>query len=78
MNERILKNLKKIRPDEDFAASSNYLEDGLLDSFDMVELMQLLEREFDVVIDDMAIETDTFCSIDGIVKLLIASGYENS
>ena len=76
MNQRIMKILKEIRPDDDFASSNDFLKDGLLDSFDMIELMQLLEREFDVVIDDMEIESDTFCSVDGIGKLIISSGYE--
>lgn len=76
MNDRIMKILKRIRPDDDFSVSNDFVKDGLLDSFDMVELMQSLEREFDIVIDDTMIETDTFSSIEGIAGLLKLSGAE--
>ena len=43
MKEKILNILKDIRPEFDFTASLNFIEDGMLDSFDIVTLVSELE-----------------------------------
>lgn len=71
---KIRKILDKIRPEEDFDNSDNFLEDGLLDSFDIVELISEIESEFDIVVDDMTVTEEYFSSIEQLEKFVQING----
>lgn len=66
--------LEGIRPEFDFKASTDFMEDGLLDSFDMVTLVADLEAKFDVLIDALDIVPENFISVDAISELVKKSG----
>ncbi|MCI9596440.1 MAG: acyl carrier protein [Firmicutes bacterium] len=72
--ETIKSILQDIRPDFDFSESSNFIEDGMLDSFDIVSLVSELEAAFDIVIDGLDIVPENFISIEKIGKLVMKSG----
>lgn len=72
--ERIKSILQDIRPDFDFAESSNFIEDGMLDSFDIVSLVSELEAAFDIVIDGLDIIPENFINIEKIGQLVEKSG----
>ena len=74
MKEKILNILKDIRPEFDFTASLNFIEDGMLDSFDIVTLVDTLDTEYDIVIDGIDIIPENFDSLDSIVRLLQKNG----
>ena len=46
MKEKILEILQDIRPEVDFNDSEDFIEDGYLDSFDMVALVSNLDKTF--------------------------------
>lgn len=73
-NEKILKILKGIRPEYDFSESGDFIDEGLLDSFDIVTLVSDLESEYGIIIDGLDIISDNFNSVDAIVDLVIRSG----
>lgn len=60
MEEKVLSILKEIRPEFDFEESDNFVEDGYLDSFDIVTLVSELETAFDVVIDGLDVLPENF------------------
>ena len=62
--------LKGIRPEFDFAASEDFFDDGMLDSFDMVLLVSELEKNFGISIDGMEILPENFLNIAAIESLL--------
>lgn len=70
MEERIYSILYEIRPDSDFKHSKDFVEEGLLDSVDAMELLQQIEEEFGVCIDFENIEFENIASIDGILSLI--------
>lgn len=74
MNERILAILKEIRPESDFSTSTDFLADGLLDSFDMVTLVSTLDKSFGISIDGVDIVPENFSSVDTIRALLVKHG----
>ena len=74
MKEKILNILKDIRPEFDFTASLNFIEDGMLDSFDIVTLVDTLDTEYDIVIDGIDIIPENLDSLDSIVRLLQKNG----
>jgi acyl carrier protein len=70
MKEKILAILSDIRPDIDFEDEENLVSDGLLESFDLVQLVATLEEEFDVEIGGRNITKENFDSLDKIVSLM--------
>lgn len=70
MNEKIISILLELRPEFDFTKDINFIEEGMLDSFDVVNLVDELENNFDIVIDGTDILPENLCSIESIVKLI--------
>lgn len=60
----------ELRPEFDFETSENFIEDGYLDSFDIVSLIATLEEEFEVSIDGLDIIPENFVSFDAIENLV--------
>ena len=68
--------LQEIRPDSDFSASSDFIEDGLLDSFDIIALVTTLDEKFQISIDGTDIVPENFSNIENIKSLLHKKGVE--
>lgn len=68
--EKILKILNQIRSDIDFEKETALIDDGILDSFDIVSIVSDLMEEFDIEIsiDDMIPEN--FNSVSAINELV--------
>jgi acyl carrier protein len=62
--------LQHIRPESDFSNSTDFLDDGLLDSFDMVTLVSSLDQVYGISIDGLDIVPDNFKNITAITALL--------
>ena len=74
MKEKIIEILTEIRPEFDFEADINFIDEGMLDSFDIVSLVVALDDEFKISIDGMDIIPDNFSSVERIKALLIKKG----
>jgi acyl carrier protein len=70
----IIEILDGIRPDCNFTESEDFVEDGLLDSFDVVTLVTELEANFSVSITGTDIIPENFRSLLAIESLLGKSG----
>jgi acyl carrier protein len=66
--------LHSIRPEVDFTLSSHFIEDGLLDSFDMVTLVATLDKTYGISIDGVDIVPENFQNIETIAALLRKNG----
>ncbi len=66
--------LTEIRPEFNFSESSNFIEEGMLDSFDLISLVTSLDTEFGISISGTDILPENFSSIDNIIQLLIKNG----
>jgi acyl carrier protein len=62
--------LQEIRPEADFGASHDFVEDGLLDSFDVVTLVSELEDVYSISITGTDILPENFHNIAAINALL--------
>jgi len=71
---RIREILVDIRPEYDFLEDIDFIEAGMLDSFDIITLVTDLEENFDIRIDGSDILPENFCSIKAIENLVIKSG----
>jgi acyl carrier protein len=66
--------LKEIRPEFDFTASSNFIADGMLDSFDMVTLVSTLDKTYGISIPGTDIVPENFENLQTIQALLRRCG----
>jgi acyl carrier protein len=66
--------LKEIRPEFDFTASSDFMADGMLDSFDMVTLVATLDKTYGISIRGTDIVPENFQNLKTIEALLRQSG----
>jgi acyl carrier protein len=74
MKEKIISILTEIRPEFDFSQPVNFIEQGMIDSFDVVSLVTALDSEFEISIDGVDILPENFSSIDKITELLRKNG----
>lgn len=75
MKEKIIEILTDLRPEFDFTDESlNFIEEGMLDSFDVVSLVDALDTEFNIVIDGVDIVPENFSTLESIAELLKKSG----
>ena len=72
--EEIYKILKDLRPEFDFTESEDFVEDGFLDSFDIISLVSTIEEKFNVKIDGLDVVPENFCSAEAIIALIKKSG----
>jgi acyl carrier protein len=66
--------LREIRPEFDFTASSDFIADGMLDSFDMVTLVATLDKTYGISIQGTDIVPENFQNLKTIEALLRQSG----
>lgn len=74
MKEKILEILTDLRPEFDFTEDVDFIEEGMLDSFDLVSLVDELEEQFSIKIDGIDVISSNFATIDKIEALLKKSG----
>lgn len=70
MEEKIYAILEDIRPEFDFKDSDNFVEDGFLDSFDVVTLVAEIEQQFDVIVEGMDVMPENFETVATICELI--------
>jgi acyl carrier protein len=70
MEEKIYKILEELRPEFDFRGSDDFVEDGYLDSFDVVSLVSEIEGEFNIVIDGLDVLPENFATVSSICGLI--------
>lgn len=75
MKDQIINILTELRPEFDFTQEGvDFIEDGMLDSFDLITLVNELDSTFGISIDGVDILPENFCSVDAIAKLLVKNG----
>ena len=68
--EKLLEILKGIRPDVDFENETSLIDDGVLDSFDVVSIISELDDQFGVQIRITELDPDNFNSAENIWNLV--------
>ncbi len=68
--KKILEILKGVRPELDFETCDNFVEAGYLDSFDIVNLVDKIEEQYDIIIDALDIVPENFSNPQSILALI--------
>ena len=74
MKQEIIKILTELRPEFDFNQNVDFIEEGMLDSFDVVALVTTLDETFGISIDGIDILPENFASVEKIEILLKKNG----
>lgn len=70
MRDTILEILSDLVEDVDFDTCDTLIDDGLLSSLDIIQLIGALNDEFDISIPATEIIPDNFNSVDAIVAMV--------
>ena len=70
MKEKLLALLEDIRPDVEFEKETHLIDDGVLDSFDIISIVQEMNEAFDVDIDVEDLEPYNFNTVDAMLELI--------
>lgn len=68
--EKLLSILNDLHPDVDFATTVDLIDDGILDSLDIVTLVTEINAEFDVTIPAEEIIPENFNSAEALMALI--------
>jgi acyl carrier protein len=66
--------LEELHPEYDFRSNNGIIEEGILDSFDLISLVTMVEEKFDVMIDALDILPENFCSVEVIANVIRKNG----
>ena len=68
--DELLEILREIKPDIDFEHEDNLIESGLMDSLDIVSIIDAVQEHFKIELDGKDIEPDNFVSAAAIWKMV--------
>ncbi|MDD6919927.1 MAG: acyl carrier protein [Eubacteriales bacterium] len=68
--EQLLEILEEVNPDVDFENTTTLIDDGILDSFAILEIVGEINEEFDVEINAPDIIPENFNSAEAIWNLI--------
>ena len=69
--EKLFEILASIRPDVDFEKTENLIDDGILDSFDIVMLVGELNEAFDIQIGVEELLPENFNDVPAMQALIV-------
>ncbi len=68
--EKLLEILEEIRPDVDFANEKKLIDDGVLDSFDIIQVVMTLNENYGIDINVEDLEPDNFNTVEAMMELI--------
>lgn len=70
MKQKVLAILEDIRPDVEFLQEERLIDDGILDSFDIISIVQDLNAAFEIEINIDDLEPENFNTVDAMLELI--------
>lgn len=70
MKEKIIEILESLKKNVDFANETAIIDDGILESFDIIRLVSLLSEEFDVEFTAAELVPENFNTVDAMVEII--------
>ena len=68
--EKLLEALKEVRDDIDFAGQYGLVDEGVIDSLDLTQIIAALDEAFDIHIPSGEIEPENFNSVQDMLALV--------
>ena len=70
MKNKLLELLQDINPTYSYELSNDFIGDGLIDSFDIINLVASIDQTFNISVPGVEITPENFTNLDSIIKLL--------
>lgn len=70
--KKLLAILEDICPDVDFETAENLIDDGIIESLDIVQIVNEIKAEFDVEITVDDLLPENFNSVDAMLEMIEA------
>ncbi|MBN1069064.1 acyl carrier protein [Clostridium botulinum] len=74
--EQLISLLEEIRDDINFEECNTLIEEGILDSFDIIQIINAIDDEYDIEVPATEIIPENFNSADAILKMIRRLGEE--
>ena len=68
--EKLIAILSSLHPDVDFESNDSLIDDGILDSLDIVTLVTEINATFDVIIPAEEVVPENFNSAEALMELI--------
>lgn len=68
--EKLLEALKEVRDDIDFSGQYGLVDEGVIDSLDLTQIIAALDEAFDIHIPSGEIEPENFNSVQDMLALV--------
>lgn len=68
--EKLLELLESLKPGVDFKNSKNMVEEGLIDSFDMINIVANINMKFDIDFPVSEIVPENFTTVEVLFKTI--------
>ena len=68
--EQLLEILSELRPDVDFENEDSLVTGGILDSFDIISLVGMLNDEYDITIRPANLVPENFDSAEAMLEMI--------
>lgn len=68
--DKLIKLLEGVKPGVDFKNTTNLIDDGVLDSFDIVTIVSLINEEFDVEFPVTKVVPENFNSVEALYNTI--------
>ena len=68
--EKVIEILTELHTDVDFSTAEGLIDDGILDSLDIVSMVAAIDTEFGIVVPAEEIVPENFNSAEAIFKLI--------
>lgn len=68
--EKLIEQLKKLKKGVDFENEKNLFDDGLLKSFDIIQIISMIDREYGIAVPPSQILPDNFNSAQAMWDMI--------
>lgn len=68
--EELISLLEEVRDDIDFKECTTLVEEGILDSFDIIQIVNVIDEAYDIEIPANEIIPENFNSAEAILKMI--------
>ena len=68
--DKLFKILKRVKPEVDFTYRRGLVDEGVLDSIDIVSIISEIEEEYGIEIDPDEIEPNNFQSAEAMMEMI--------
>lgn len=70
MIEELYEILETINPNADFKSSNDFVDEGLLDSLEILELIERIMEKYKIIIGPEDIDPENFVSVESIKNMI--------